>query len=207
MLSLTKELEDKVRLSNGKTYKLRLDYRTVLKWYEMLEDDSINEIHKISNAFSLFVGDVKGVKFSLEEKAKLVNYIGNLITERPYENKVLEDTNPNAVNKKYFSYTKDAEAIYASFLYDYNIDLLECPGMRWEKFQALFSNLSEDSPFMRIVRIRQTDTSNMEADQMAQVTELQNYYALDEKDTAKNVEADMTNVFNIFKANSIKKGG
>lgn len=207
MLSLTKELEDKVRLSNGKTYKLRLDYRTVLKWYEMLEDDSINEIHKISNAFSLFVGDVKGVKFSLEEKAKLVNYIGNLITERPYENKVLEDTNPNAVNKKYFSYTKDAEAIYASFLYDYNIDLLECPSMRWEKFQALFSNLSEDSPFMRIVRIRQTDTSNMEADQMAQVTELQNYYALDEKDTAKNVEADMTNVFNIFKANSIKKGG
>ena len=119
---------------------------------------------------------------------------------------MLEDTKHN-VNHKYFSYTKDAEAIYASFLYDYNIDLLECPGMRWEKFQALFNNLSEDSPLMRIVRIRQTDTSNMEGEQLERIMELQTYYMLDEKDTAENVEQDMSNVFGMLKANSVRKGG
>ena len=204
MLSLTKGFEDRVKLSDGKTYKLRLDFQTVLTWYEMLEDEDLTEYDKVINAFSLFVGDVP---VSVDEKARLVNYIAQIITERPYgNNKVLEDTKHN-VNHKYFSYTKDAEAIYASFLYDYNIDLLECPGMRWEKFQALFNNLSEDSPLMRIVRIRQTDTSNMEGEQLERIMELQTYYMLDKKDTAENVEQDMSNVFGMLKANSVRKGG
>lgn len=204
MLSLTKKLDDEITLSDGSTYKLHLGYRTVLKWYEMLEDDNISDTDKVNNSFLLFVGDVPNV--SLNEQAKVVNAVQEMITERPYGNQEFKEGRPTAP-KRFFSYTKDAEAIYASFIYDYGIDLTKCPGMRWEKFQALFSNLSSDSPFMRIVQIRQRDTTKLEGDELSNVSEAQQYYALDEKDTAKNVEADMQNVFSMLQQNSVKKGG
>lgn len=204
MLSLTKKPDDEIVLSDGHTYKLHLGYRTVLKWYEMLEDTDISDIDKVDNSFLLFVGDIPNI--SLEEEATVVNAVQKMITKRPYGNHENIEGKPTA-NKRFFSYTKDAEAIYASFIYDYGIDLLDCPGMRWDKFQALFNNLSEDSPLMRIVRIRQTDTSNMEGEQLERIMELQTYYMLDEKDTAENVEQDMASVFGMLKANSVQKGG
>lgn len=204
MLSLTKDMDDEIRLSDEYTYKLHLGYRTVLKWYEMLEDEELTDLEKVERSFLLFVGDVPYI--SLDEQAKVVNAVQKMITERPYGNQEFKEGKPTAI-KRFFSYTKDAEAIYASFVYDYGIDLTECPGMRWEKFQALFSNLSSDSPFMRIVQIRQRDTSKLEGDELSNVLDAQQYYALDEKDTAKNVEADMQNVFSMLQQNSVKKGG
>lgn len=204
MLSLTKKLEDEVTLSNGHTYELHLGYRTVLKWYEMLEDKNISDVDKVDNSFLLFVGNIPNI--SLEEKAKVVNAIQTMITERPYGSNDEQESRRTA-NKRFFSYTKDAEAIYASFIYDYNIDLLDCSGMRWEKFQALFDNLSQDSPFMRIVQIRQRDTSKLKDEELSNVLELQRYYALDKQDTAKNLESDMQNVFSMLQQNAIKKGG
>lgn len=205
MLSLTEELDDEVILPDGSTYKLHLGYRTVLRWYEMLDDDSISDTDKVENSFSLFVGD-KFNDVSLEKKAQIVNAVQEMITQRPYGNNEYQEGRPTAV-KRFFSYTKDAEAIYASFIYDYGIDLLDCPGMRWDKFQALFSNLSADSPFMRIVQIRQRDTSKLEGEELSSTLELQQYYALDEKDTAANVEADFNNVFSMLQQNAVKKGG
>lgn len=204
MLSLTKKLEDEVTLSNGHTYELHLGYRTVLKWYEMLEDKNISDVDKVDNSFLLFVGDIPNI--SLDEKAKVVNAIQTMITERPYGSNDEQESRRTA-NKRFFSYTKDAEAIYASFIYDYNIDLLDCSGMRWEKFQALFDNLSQDSPFMRIVQIRQRDTSKLKDEELSNVLELQRYYALDKQDTAKNLESDMQNVFSMLQQNAVKKGG
>lgn len=204
MLSLTKDMDDEIRLSDEHTYKLHLGYRTVLKWYEMLENEELTDLEKVERSFLLFVGDVPHI--SLDEQAKVVNAVQEMITERPYGNNEYKEGRPTAP-KRFFSYTKDAEAIYASFIYDYGIDLTECPGMRWEKFQALFSNLSSDSPFMRIVQIRQRDTSKLEGDELSNVLDAQQYYALDEKDTAKNVEADMQNVFSMLQQNSVKKGG
>lgn len=203
MLSLTKDFEDKIKLSDGKIYKLHLGYRVVLKWYEMLEDKELSDIDRIELSFNLFVDDVN---VSLEEKAQVVNYITGMITERPYGKQEKNEGKATA-KKRFFSYTKDAEAIYASFRYDYGIDLLDCPGMRWEKFQALFSNLSSESPFMRIVQIRQKDTADLEGKELSNTLELQRYYALDEKTTTENLELDMQNAFSILQANSIKKGG
>lgn len=197
-------MDDEIRLSDEHTYKLHLGYRTVLKWYEMLENEELTDLEKVERSFLLFVGDVPNI--SLDEQAKVVNAVQEMITERPYGNQEFKEGRPTAP-KRFFSYTKDAEAIYASFIYDYGIDLTECPGMRWEKFQALFSNLSSDSPFMRIVQIRQRDTSKLEGDELSNVLDAQQYYALDKKDTAKNVEADMQNVFSMLQQNSVKKGG
>lgn len=63
--------------------------------------------------------------------------------------------------------------------FDYGIDLLDQKDkMRWEKFRALFNNLSPKSPFKRIVEIRQRDTSDLKGKALTDLVEAQNYYAL-----------------------------
>lgn len=202
MLSLINDLIDKIKLSNGQEYKLHLSFKDVLNWYEMLEDKELSDEDKIELSFEIFVGEIRGISF--DEKAKAVNTVQKMITERPYGNNA-NNVDKVAAPKRFFSYTKDAEAIYASFMFDYNIDLLSCPGMRWEKFQALFSNLSEQSPFIRIVQIRQRDTSKLEGEELANVLELQNYYRLDDDVTTANLEGDIQNMFSMLSSNAVRK--
>ncbi|PGC44944.1 Gp15 family bacteriophage protein, partial [Bacillus wiedmannii] len=43
-------------------------------------------------------------------------------------------------------FTIDAERIFSSFLFDYNINLIEQQGkLLWNEFLALFNNLSEET--------------------------------------------------------------
>lgn len=57
--------------------------------------------------------------------------------------------------KNYIIFFEDAERIYASFLIDYNIDLLNEVGvLSWDEFIALFNNLSEKTPIMQAIMYR-----------------------------------------------------
>jgi len=69
-------------------------------------------------------------------------------------------TKDGRCDKRLFDFSQDAEAIYASFLYDYGIDL-NCTDMHWHQFLALFRNLSPDSPFMRVVALRSIDVDEI----------------------------------------------
>ena len=52
----------------------------------------------------------------------------------------------------------DAERIFSSFLFDYNVDLIEQQGkMQWNKFMALFRNLSSKSPMGQALHYRTCD--------------------------------------------------
>ncbi len=53
------------------------------------------------------------------------------------------------------NFTIDAERIYASFLYDYGINLFEQQGkLQWDEFLALFNNLSEKTPMRTAIHYR-----------------------------------------------------
>ncbi|KAB2159587.1 hypothetical protein FZI36_23180, partial [Cronobacter sakazakii] len=56
------------------------------------------------------------------------------------------------------NFTIDAERIYASFLYDYGINLFEQQGkLQWDEFLALFNNLSEKTPMRTAIYYRTCD--------------------------------------------------
>ena len=59
--------------------------------------------------------------------------------------------------EKTFDFEFDAEEIYASFLRDYQIDLIECGFLHWRKFVLMLNQLSDDSPFKRKVHLRFMD--------------------------------------------------
>lgn len=179
MLSLTDNNENNAIIINNTKYYLDLRYPTVLKWFEVMDSDQYDDLEKLSITFSLFIGNIEE-QLTIEQLSSAVKAISTLITKQPYGSK--EEGGVGSIPNRLFSYKKDADAIYASFMYDYGIDLLKNKSMSWFKFSALFNNLSSESPIMRIISIRKRDTSKIEdVEERQSVEEAQNYYALDRR--------------------------
>ena len=179
MLSLTDNDQCIVKIHNEK-YQVNLTYPNVLNWFELMDHNDYNDLEKLLLSFELFVGDVTDFEnITIDEISKTVKSITDLITKSPYGD---SQSGAGSIPTRFFSYKKDADAIYASFMYDYHIDLLEHKSMSWFRFSALFNNLSSNSPIMRIINIRRRDTSQIkDVEEKQQIEELQNYYALDHK--------------------------
>lgn len=196
MLSLCKELENEISYQ-GKKYKVNLAFDNVLRWYEMIDDDKLSDPEKILLAFQMFVPTAKtdDVNFVMETVEKLSKYIA----KQPYGDTADDeqglDSNSDPV--KYYSYKQDAGAIYASFMQDYRIDLINEQGkMHWDKFKALLDGLSEQTQFKQIVRIRMADTAGLKGKELNNLISLQSYYALDEYKSVGMQNAGLNDLFN-----------
>lgn len=200
MLSLTESLVDKLNY-HGKTYKLDLAFDTVLKFYELLDDDNLEDSEKISVAFEMFMGFTPDdADFAIAVFQKINQYIA----KQPYgdEEESNVDGNGQAMTpQKYYSFTQDAEAIYASFREQYGINLLQEKGkLHWDEFKALFAGLGPNTYFQRIVEIRMRDTSKLEGQALNDTLKAQQYYELNENKTEKAREQQFTGFMNTLKA-------
>ncbi|MEE6728355.1 Gp15 family bacteriophage protein [Pediococcus pentosaceus] len=213
MISLTNRLEHEVVVGN-QIVEVNLTYDNVLKWYELLEDDDIDDVSKTFIGFEMFINNNDNIdNYTEEQVVTAMQSISSYLSESAYGNFDDEETEPAFEVEpepptKYYSYTKDAEAIYASFLYDYNIDLVDVQGeMHWDKFKALFNNLSEDSPFQRIVKIRQTDPTEYKDDPkaMQSIIEAQEFYRLEDQQDVQALDMQMSSMFDMLKNQA--KGG
>lgn len=199
MLSLTNGLDDRVSTEIG-DLKVNLSFNNVLKWYELLDKDDVALTKKLVIGWNIFLGadtlsfnDMDDYEVSADALKKITEYI----SQDPYqpESQIgIGNNQPNIEPTKWFSYQQDAEAIYASFLFDYGIDLIDSiDKMRWEKFRALFNNLSSKSPIMRIIDIRQANILDYQGQALADLTRAQEYYSLEDSsvDTLNQQVGDM----------------
>ncbi|MFE3747190.1 Gp15 family bacteriophage protein, partial [Bacillus subtilis] len=103
-----------------------------------------------------------------------------------------------------------AEYIYASFLFDYNLDLFEQQGkLHWRKFQALLKGLSEDAKFSKVIEIR-TMKLPKEGEERKRIQELKRIYALnkkpvDEEAAIKELDAKASAFFQNLRGRGGKK--
>ncbi|PIO83544.1 hypothetical protein BSQ39_08185 [Loigolactobacillus backii] len=211
MLLLSEQLSE-ITTDTGKgTYKADLAFDTVLEWYRMIEDDSLDEMEKIEAGWRIFIGD-DSPKLATEQDWKTaIEFLSGLseyISKDPYQEddeSRQTDIGGNPIRPTHwYSYDKDSDAIYASFLFDYNLDLIDLQGkLRWEKFRALFNNLSPKSPLMRIISIRQTDVSKLEGQSLSDMVEAQSYYALDK--SVSQVNDAFGSMFDMLKAQAMEK--
>lgn len=210
MISLTNGLEHSIVIGN-RIVEVDFTFNVVLKWYELLEDDSINDIEKTLIGFKMFIGETS--EYDEQQVVEAMQSISDYLSQSAYGNFDDEEIEPAfgvdpEPPTKYYSYTKDAEAIYASFLFDYNIDLVDLQGvMHWDKFKALFNNLSEKSPFQRIVNIRQTDPNEYKDDPkaMQKIIEAQEFYRLEDEQNVQALDMQMSSIFDMLKNQA--KGG
>lgn len=93
---------------------------------------------------------------------------------------------------KIYSFSQDANTIYAAFYEKYGIDLCDTD-MHWYKFCALFAGLADDNPFKTLIKIRTTDESEIKNTKARRrIKELKAKYGLTTKseiDVAENISS------------------
>lgn len=196
MLSLCEPLRNEYEYK-GQMYSINLSFDNILRFYRLLEDKDFSNEEVVEIAFRMFFGNCpKDADFALTAFKDISDYI----SQEPYGND--GDATPgNPI--KYYSFTQDAGAIYASFYEQYGIDLVDQEGkLHWDKFKALFAGLGPKTYFQRIVQIRMKDTSKLEGQELTDTLQAQNYYELDENKTEASRQAQMDSVFAMLKANA-----
>ncbi|EOA2661602.1 bacteriophage Gp15 family protein [Listeria monocytogenes] len=176
MLSLAFGVND-IYEYEGKEYKLDLAFDNVLRVIDLTEDNSLSDVFRANLAIDvLFVDDMPWPRSNEEDKYAnieekslvLIDIFTNYIVKENDDgllydidgNKMPSATNNNDEAEEIASYslTQDADYIYASFLQDYNIDLLDSRGkMHWYKFRALLESLRDDTTIKTIIGIRQAE--------------------------------------------------
>lgn len=184
-MRLTDRFDDSITI-DGKDYALDLSFDNVLRIYELKDDDEIDDYTKIEYMFEMLVIGGESLDLSIEQKSMIVEKIFDtfILVESKYKDQQ-ETQNAEESAKKIWDINKDAELIYASFLYDYNIDLFEQQGkLHWKKFIALLNGLSEDSPFMQVIRIRTMEIpkpNKYNAKERETIRKLKRLYALEQE--------------------------
>lgn len=164
MLDLTEPYDD-TAIINGVKYDINMSFDNILKLHEMLGDKELTDAQQIVLGNIMLFGE--DLKFDLHTQEEIFNQV--------YKEKINGDNSDNEVktdiagnpmpafdpdqddddNEKVMSFKQDAEYIYASFMQDYGIDLMEEQGsMHWSKFTALLHGLRDDTKLMKVIEIR-----------------------------------------------------
>lgn len=193
----------------GREYAIDLSFDNVLRFFELLDDSDFSQQEKILTAFNMFFIDkVKNIDadFILET----VQIISEYVSSSPYGIGV--DEPRDFIPERYFSYTKDADAIYASFMQCYGISLTRelykpiSERLQWDEFKALFNGLADDTYIRRIINIRQRSTEGLQGQELSSLLEAKDYYALDDD---YNAEMQTKRADDMFESlyNMAKNGG
>lgn len=181
MFSFAYGIDDRIEI-NGKTYKVKLAYDVVLRLIDLLNDHEMTIRFQMETAFKLLFGNEVEIDLSLEEKSNVINEImkNYVLVEKP--SVVFASNNRQSEHEKeYYSLREDADIIFASFFYDYHIDLIDERGkLHWQKFRALLNGLSDKTKLSQVISIRKwKPTDHTSAEEKEQMRELQRFYSLD----------------------------
>lgn len=136
---------------NGSSFLLNTDYREWLKFGVLVDNDcDISEL-------IFLLKDIKPEECCFWTPDTWIEMYRGLV-----DFYVNPNSTPNQIetsSDKVLDYIEDGEYIYASFLYAYNIDLLETD-LHWHKFKALFNSLPDDSKIVSIMQMRGYSPSN-----------------------------------------------
>ncbi|WP_323074857.1 Gp15 family bacteriophage protein [Limosilactobacillus reuteri] len=191
MLSLTEPLGDEFEYQ-GKKYPIDLSFDNVLKFYDLLDDKRLDDAEKITTAFSMFFGfETNSPDFVIAAFEEITKYI----SVKPYGNDTdINDENIVRDKRRLYSFKQDAEAIYASFRDQYNINLIAEQGkLHWDEFRALFQGLGPDTYFQRIINIRTQDTKDLKGETLSRAIEAKEYYELDYNKSQEAKEQQVAN--------------
>ena len=160
----------------GRSYKINVAYDSILNIQRMYkEEQELDGAEKLDIAVGILIDSGKPERLTYAEKCELLELIYREhvnVKERPKVGK----------QKKVLDFEEDGEYIYASFMQDYGIDLIEQQGkLAWKKFIALFQGLSEKTKIKEVMKIRGMDIpspNKHNQKEIKQITELKMYYAL-----------------------------
>ena len=136
---LTDVLPEIIDIS-GKTYKINTDFRTCLKTIMAFEDNTLTSQEKQSILLSNLYPTIPP------------NPLEAITRAQWFLNGGLENDN-EAVGSRVYSFSNDANFIFAAFRQTHSIDLQK-ENLHWWTFLALFMDLGQDTTFCQLVSLR-----------------------------------------------------
>lgn len=169
--------------AEGKSYPIRTDFRTWIKFTLLLEsyDDIINAM---ADAFILCFKDKEKIPSDIGAAfCELVNFcVGDI---EPKQNK------KGGSGKRIYSFEYDSAMIYAAFRHDYGINL-STSKMHWYEFKALLTGLHKDNMFCEVMGYRSMDLSAVkDKEQRKFYRDMQRKFRLPDMRTEEQKNADM----------------
>lgn len=200
-MKLTDRVGEDVIEYKGREIRLRLYFDVVLRAFELLRDPHFTDAEKLEILLHMFAEDYRVVAdLNPQEKLSIVNTI--------FDRFIIEGGEQGS-EKPPYDLEKDAEYIYASFMYDYGIDLFEQQGrLHWKKFKALLVGLSDESMFKRVVAIRTMEVpppTKYNQKERRQIIELKRAFSLDRAETVEEIDRKFDELAMMMK--SWAKGG
>ena len=201
-MKLTDRIGEDVIEYKGREIHLSLFFDRVLRSFELLNDPYFTEVEKVEILLHMLVENYDAVAdLNIEEKVLIINTI--------FDRFVAEGGGQGGDEKPPYDLEKDAEYIYASFLYDYGIDLFEQQGrLHWKKFKALLAGLSDESIFKRVVAIRTAPLpppNRYNQEERRRLMELKRAFSLDRAETVEEIDRKFDELALMMK--SWAKGG
>ncbi len=152
-------------------------FDTVLEIQRLYLEDSLTDYEKVEQALKMLVRNRWNLRlYTPQEKIKLMGDIGKRYIETKKRPQIKK--NPMPV----LDFEEDGDYIYASFMQDYHIDLIDEQGrLSWKKFLYLFNGLSSETKIKQVMQIRSMEVpqfNGKNAKQIQQINELKSYYAL-----------------------------
>lgn len=185
-MRLTFDLESESTIVyKGNVIHLDLYFDIVLKALELKEDNAFKDYEKLVIWTTMFIRDKEILKeFDLNDLQNIVPKIFEKISG--------DNSGTSSNDEEFFCFEQDADYIYAAFLSEYGIDLIEQQGkLHWYKFSALFKSLSDQCKFSKIIEIRTREVPQLNkhnTKEREELLKLKKVYALKVKDPQKKVQ-------------------
>lgn len=165
------------------------DFRIVILFELLMQDNEINQKAKIMQAINLFYPkpeQIKDIKKAVED----IMWFYCCGKETKTSNGKEES------NKQIYSYEFDDEYIYSAFRDQYNINLQSIDYLHWWEFKAMFQSLKEDNLIVKIMGYRSVNLAAIkDKEEKKFYKKMKRLYALPDMRTEQQKEADFGAAF------------
>lgn len=173
---LTEITSNRIYTHKGK-FVVNPAFDIVLEIQKMYQEEEINDFEKADQALKMLVKNNWNLKLlDSVEKMLLLDEICKrhiIVKKRPQIRKSALPV---------LDFEEDGDYIYASFMQDYGIDLIDEQGrLPWKKFLFLFNGLSADTKIKQVMHIREMEIPEYNGKNQKhrqEIMELKSYYAL-----------------------------
>lgn len=169
-------LESKLPTSvmiHGVEYPIRSNFRTMIKFEELMQDPDVSDQDKAWLALNLFYPEIPE---DLNEATEKMLWFyrcdkqDNFYTKKAKKKARRTD--------RIYDFEYDDDYIYAAFMSQYHLDLHKVKYLHWWKFRAMFNSLSDDTQFVKIMEYRAVELDKVPKEKRAFYKRMKMLYAL-----------------------------
>ncbi len=189
MCVLTEIPEYEMHTSKG-SIRVNPAFDTVLEIQKLYQEKELTGFEKMNQALFMLVENEEVLNLlTISEKKELLD----IITKEHICIKKRHQPRPNMT--PVLDFEEDGDFIFASFMQDYQIDLIEEQGkLPWKKFMYLFNGLSDQTKIRQVMRIRSMEIpqyNGKNSKHIQEIQDLKSYYALPVKGNGGELGLDL----------------